>query len=292
MQGGPPNIQNMQPNMPEREVPLKPSTLMTFKDILCFPFRTVIVGNIFVVVYVLLLGGVSLRICSFLHATLADLTYFSHPSSGKANYILSAIRIVYLLCVPFIVAAAGLPLRIVWRHHGFHFSPLFNETFLSIKKFCRVIGYTWKNPFYYSVPLIGIALIMNLINMDKLPEHAQTLMPALLWIAGLIAFIKLGEWFFTIILASFGDLDEITALQHSKEIFGLKRVPFLFVLAVGLGLEAWIYLSGVIENDALETSVIYFILWYTTSLLVVLVLEASETAAQIRGQTFRYAKSD
>lgn len=264
-----------------------PPPTMSFLQIITFPLRTLWVGNFLVLLYALLCVGGSIKAVMFLQQALEEILDTPGTNSSLLPYLNASTYFLYLFCLPFIAVGAGLPIRIMWLYDHVFIGPLFVETRKSARKFVNIVRFSFTQPVYGAVPLVGMLVIRHLALKEDVSGNVKTILAVLVGVTLVIALYKLLEWVFLILLATFVDLNEIFAIQNQKFIIRQKLPYVLLTGLAGFGAAAALYFSRIIlQPDYLSIS-LGVILWYTFAVLIVVALEAGEAAAQAHGATLR-----
>ena len=272
----------------QQNQPLIPSpTALSFAGAIAFPLKVLWVGNFNVLLYFALTAVLSVKVATILASAVATLLASAISEGVFVKFIPWASAIVYLLAVPFVVIGMGIPIKVLWLHDGFKFAGLFEQSRASISKFPVAIRYSWRLPIISALPLAA-ALIMNrILSTQQFDENVSYLIIVIIAVTGLIAAYKLTEWLFTLFVATFVEVDPITALQYSKRILKERMLSVFFTSVIGFGSVLLCVYTQSISDEMPRVILACLLAWYTLSVMVVLALEASESLVQKEGKTFR-----
>jgi len=263
------------------------TVVMSFWHVLGFPFKMLWIGHFNVLIYVLFCAGGAIAAITYIQNLIVKLANELFPDFGLLNYLETSTYALYILCIPFIVVAAGLPARIVWLYGGFFLSPLYTETRNCARRFTSIFRYTLMHPFYAVLPFIGMLVIQRLLLAHELGEDFMLVIKIGLIITLTVAVYKLLQWIFLILFTTFVDTDEIFALQNFRFILRYRSVQFISAALIGFGTVIAIYFSGVLLGNEFLPYMLGVLLWYVFSVLIVIALEAGEAHAQMNGVTLR-----
>ncbi len=260
---------------------------MSFPQILAFPVRTLWAGNFLVLLYALLCVGGSIKAATFIQQTLEEFLHGSATDSSFMPYLTASTYFMYFFCLPFIAVGAGLPIRIMWLYDDVFIGPLLSGTRKSAHKFVNILRFSYMQPVYGVIPLVGVLVIRHLALKENSSANLELILKVFAGATALLALYKLLEWVFLILLATFVDLNETFAIQNQRFILRQKLLYVLIVGASGFGGAAALYFSKIMHQPHYLSISLGVLLWYTFAVLIVVALEASEAAARINGATLR-----
>ncbi|NMC62847.1 MAG: hypothetical protein GYA55_06720 [SAR324 cluster bacterium] len=263
------------------------TVVMTFLNVLGFPFKVLWVGHFNVLFYVLFCAGGALAVITYIQNLLVKLANELFSDSRLLNYLETSTYALYILCIPFIVVAAGLPAKIVWLYGGFFLSPLYTETRNCTRRFTNILRYTLMHPFYAVLPFIGMLVIQRLLIAHEVGEEFMLIIKIGLMFTATITVYKLLQWIFLILFTTFVDTDEIFVLQNFRLILRYRSIQFISTGLMGFGMVIAIYFSGILSGNEFLPYIFGALLWYVFSALIAIALEAGEAHAQMNGVTLR-----
>lgn len=263
---------------------------MSFAQVLAFPFKTLWQGHLPVIFYVLALVPGSVAAISFLEKSLTEVAEEVLEGTSYLGIYSQFSTALYVLCVPFIIVGAGLPIRMMWHHGRFPLLPCIPETSLALQKFWRILQYSIKQPVIALVPAAVLFMARKALEKIDLPARTAALVNLLVIAALVFAAYRLLKWIFLLLLGTFVSIESITAFHYSDVVFRLRRSSLFLTALVGTSAAVVPLTLSNLRHAWYIPYLSTFIAWYTLAVLVVLTLEAAEEMVRQQGATFRPPK--
>jgi len=269
---------------------------LTLSQVLVAPFRAVIYGHIFLILYTITAFCVLFlflrEVQRALHALIVALEL--HKNFASTNALETAIVMgLWLVVLPATIATVAMPIRAIWLNHRIRFVELLQWTLPALRKSAFSLLVSGKALLVVVVPMAAMLMLHRVLRENNMLAHLEMLFYVLALVV--LAFVSVrgcGVLFSVLISVCTGVHPEV-GLAISQQMLRHKFMHMLVIILISVSVVALTHFGmryfGFRPRQvaAVEIYCGMFMLWYALSSLCVLALETSEEYVRRSGRTFR-----